>query len=128
MAFPLDNSGARPTYVPGIQRGTWEWYQWKVRQAILRKTFTLPQQMQGNQRLLLSIGDVRQTADVYINGQSVGRVNFTEIPKELDISKAVKRQGENEIVVVLGDAETMAEALNLTTAKKTSSAERSVAA
>jgi beta-galactosidase len=117
--FPIDNSNARPTYVPGIQRGTWEWYQWKVRQMILRKTFTLPQEMQNNRRLLLEIGDVRQTADVYINGQSVGRVNFNEIPKQLDISKAVNRQGENEIVVVLGDAETMAEALNLTVAKKT---------
>jgi hypothetical protein len=118
-SFPLDNSGARPTYVPGIQRGTWEWYQWNARQMILRKTFTLPQAMQGNRRLLLSIGDVRQTADVYINGQSVGRVSFNEIPKELDITRAAKRQGENEIVIVLGDAETMAEALNLTTAKKT---------
>jgi hypothetical protein len=118
-SFPFDNSDARPTYVPGIQRGTWEWYQWDVRLMVLRKTFTLPQEMQGNRRLLLEIGDVRQTADVYINGQSVGRINFNEIPKQLDISKAVKRGGENEIAVVLGDAETMAEALKLTVAKKT---------
>ncbi|MDQ3814467.1 MAG: hypothetical protein M3347_11010, partial [Armatimonadota bacterium] len=117
--FPLDNSGARPTYVPGIQRGIWEWYQWDVRQMILRKSFALPQEIQGNRRLLLSIGDVRQTADVYLNGQSVGRVSFNEIPRELDISSAVKRRGENEIVVVLGDAETMADALNLTSARKT---------
>jgi hypothetical protein len=117
--FPINNSDARPTYVPGIQRGTWEWYQWDVRQMVLRKTFTLPQEMQSNRRLLLEIGDVRQTADVYINGQSVGRVNFNGIPKQLDITKAVERGRENEIVVVLGDAETMAEALKLTEAKKT---------
>jgi hypothetical protein len=49
----------------------------------------------------------------------VGRVSFNEVPKQLDISQAVKRQGENEIVIMVGDAETLAEALNLTEAKKT---------
>jgi hypothetical protein len=32
-----------------------EWYQWDVRQLALRKTFTLPQEMAANRRLLLEI-------------------------------------------------------------------------
>jgi hypothetical protein len=118
--FPLDNSGARPTYVPGVQRGTWEWYQWDARQMALRKTFALPQEMQNNRRLLLELGEVRHTADVYLNGKPAGRINFNQVPGELDVTDLVNRRGENEVVILLGDAETTAEALKLTTAKSTS--------
>ncbi|HLL91221.1 MAG TPA: glycoside hydrolase family 2 TIM barrel-domain containing protein [Tepidisphaeraceae bacterium] len=116
--LPAKGNDVRPMYVPGPVRNTWEWYLWdKVHEMALRKTFTLPSQVKGD-RLLLHLGDVRHTAEVFVNGKSVGRVNFNQVPADLDVTDAVKREGENEIVIVLGDAKTAADAMGLTTANK----------
>lgn len=65
-----------------------------------RHEFALPKAHKDAEVLKLWFGGVDDTATVYLNGEKVGRVaagNFG--PGEVDISEAIKREGNNVLVI-----------------------------
>lgn len=61
-----------------------------------RKTFSLPQQMQGK-RILLHFGAVDYQCDVWVNGQYIRSHIGGQTSFEADITDAIAAQGENTI-------------------------------
>src|SRR5262249_54104316 len=68
-----------------------------------RRSFTVPKDWRW-QRMLLHFGAVDWEATVYVNGQKVGTHQGGYVPFSCDITKALKRDGsEQELVVAVLD-------------------------
>ena len=64
--------------------------------AVYRKTFTLPAPPENGRQLILDLGEVRELAEVRLNGQNLGVV-WTR-PARVNITNAVKA-GDNQLEV-----------------------------
>jgi hypothetical protein len=64
--------------------------------ATYRKTFSLSEDETVNRHLVLDLGEVRELAQVYLNGQDLGVTIFA--PHQFDVSGIV-RPGDNHLVV-----------------------------
>ena len=64
--------------------------------AIYRKTFQLPEAPENGHQLILDLGELRELAEVRVNGQNLGVV-WTK-PARVNITRAV-RAGDNELEV-----------------------------
>lgn len=69
--------------------------------AIYTKSFTLPQNLQG-QRLMLDLGQVSSVAEVYVNDVSAGALVWS--PYRVDITKLLK-PGVNQIRLIVTNTE-----------------------
>jgi len=82
----------------GIQRpllpGERLWY---------RRPFKLPADWQADERVVLHFGAVDWQATVYVNGQQQGRHEGGYTPFSFDITDALQRDGDNELVVAVWD-------------------------
>jgi len=65
--------------------------------GVYTATFDLPNDWNEKERILLKLGDVRESADVYINGKLVG--NAWSVPFELVIPADLLQQSRNELRV-----------------------------
>ena len=65
---------------------------------VYEKTFSVPTDFK-KERILLHFGAVDQIAVVYLNGEKVGSHEGGYLPFSFDISKVVKREGENQLKV-----------------------------
>ena len=72
-----------------------------------RRTFALPADWRGR-RLLLHFGAVDYEATVWLNGQEVGRHRGGYDAFSFDVTDAVKRVGENEVILAAWDRRTPA--------------------
>lgn len=68
-----------------------------------RRDFELPRRWSG-QRVLLHFGAVDFDATVWVNGKQIGQHRGGYDPFSFDITDAIKRRGQNEIVVSVFDA------------------------
>jgi hypothetical protein len=64
-----------------------------------RRRFTVPQEFPAGQRVWLRFGAVDWRADVWVNGRKVADHEGGYTPFEADISDAIRRDGENTLVV-----------------------------
>ncbi len=92
VPFPIESD------LSGVKRrvaaGERVWY---------RRTFTAPD-LAGGKRLLLNFGAVDWQADVFVNGQALGRHEGGYDPFSFDITGVLKRGGEpQELVVAVWD-------------------------
>ena len=69
---------------------------------IYEKTFVLPSDF-TKERILLHFGAVDQIATVWLNGEKLGSHEGGYLPFSFDITKAVKRAGENQLKVEVID-------------------------
>ena len=69
---------------------------------VYEKTFVLPADF-TKERILLHFGAVDQVCTVWVNGEKMGSHEGGYLPFYFDISKVVKRQGENKIKVEVTD-------------------------
>ena len=69
---------------------------------VYEKTFVLPSDF-TKERILLHFGAVDQIATVWVNGEKMGNHEGGYLPFSFDITKVVKRQGENQIKVEVID-------------------------
>jgi len=76
----------------------YEYYQW-----IYSRSFTV-NAIPDDQRLILSFGGIDTIADVYLNGQHIGRAENMFIEHEYDITDAVKFDKENQLIVHIHSA------------------------
>jgi len=60
-------------------------------------TFDLPKRHNSAQKLILDLGDVREVADVSLNGQKIGTAWC--LPFQLEIPKNLLKQGSNQIEI-----------------------------
>lgn len=67
-----------------------------------RRTFELPPQWQGK-RIILHFGAVDWEADLWVNGQYLGKHRGGYDPFSFDITKALKPDGIQEIIVAVWD-------------------------
>lgn len=79
-----------------VGEGNELWYQ---------RTFTIPTKWNKN-RIMLNFGAVDWRADVWVNGISVGSHQGGYAPFSLDITAALNKKGENELVVKVWDPTT----------------------
>ena len=92
VPFPIESelSGVKRTVGPGER----VWY---------RRTFTVPD-LKSGERLLLNFGAVDWQADVFVNGQALGRHEGGYDPFSINITSVLKRGGEpQELVVAVWD-------------------------
>lgn len=92
VPFPIESelSGVKRRVAPGER----VWY---------RRTFIAPD-LAGGKRLLLNFGAVDWQADVFVNGQALGRHEGGYDPFSFDITGVVKRGGEpQELIVAVWD-------------------------
>lgn len=92
VPFPIESdlSGVKRRVAPGERL----WY---------RRTFTAPD-LAGGKRLLLNFGAVDWQADVFVNGQALGRHEGGYDPFSFDITGVLKRGGEpQELVIAVWD-------------------------
>lgn len=92
VPFPIESelSGVKRRVAPGERL----WY---------RRTFTAPD-LAGGKRLLLNFGAVDWQADIFVNGQALGRHEGGYDPFSFDITGVLKRGGEpQELVVAVWD-------------------------
>ncbi|MFA6187164.1 MAG: sugar-binding domain-containing protein [Phycisphaerae bacterium] len=66
-----------------------------------RKTLTIPQEVLNSETIILHFGAVSYECDVYINNRYVGGHTGWWSPFEFDITKYVKKTGENILVVLI---------------------------
>ena len=64
-----------------------------------RRRFTVPKEFPADHRVWLRFGAVDWRADVWVNGRKVAEHEGGYTPFEADISDALKRDGENVVVV-----------------------------
>jgi len=83
-------SGVQRPLLPGEQL----WY---------RRTFTVPAHWLPNERVMLHFGAVDWQATVYVNGQEQGRHQGGYTPFSFDITDALQRDSDNELVVAVWD-------------------------
>ena len=69
---------------------------------VYEKTFFVPTDF-TKERILLHFGAVDQVATVYLNGEKLGSHEGGYLPFSFDITKAVKRTGENQLKVEVMD-------------------------
>ena len=69
---------------------------------VYEKTFILPKDFTKD-RILLHFGAVDQIATVWVNGEKMGSHEGGYLPFSFDITKAVKREGENLLKVEVTD-------------------------
>ena len=69
---------------------------------VYEKTFFVPTDF-TKERILLHFGAVDQVATVYLNGEKLGIHEGGYLPFSFDITKAVKRTGENQLKVEVMD-------------------------
>ena len=69
---------------------------------VYEKTFILPSDF-TKERILLHFGAVDQIATVYLNGKKLGIHEGGYLPFSFDVTKAVKRDGENQLKVEVID-------------------------
>ncbi len=114
LKLPLGEKGWRPTWVPGQQRRAYEHYvdRHKVKQYVVRKRFQLPNKVRG-EKIVLKVDEIQITGEFFLNGKRLGRLNFNDIPAELDITDALNYNGENEIIVAIGLPEIAAKHMGL---------------
>jgi beta-galactosidase/beta-glucuronidase len=86
FAIESDLSGVKRRVAPGERL----WY---------RRTFTTPD-LAGGQRLMLHFGAVDWQADVFVNGQALGRHEGGYDPFSFDITTVLKKGGEPQELVV----------------------------
>ena len=69
---------------------------------VYEKTFVVPEDF-TKERILLHFGAVDQIATVYLNGEKLGSHEGGYLPFSFDITKTVKRAGENQLKVEVID-------------------------
>ena len=74
-----------------------------VERCVYRRTFTIPQHWNEEDRVLLHFGAVDWEATVFINGQEVGTHRGGYTPFVFDITSFIHRSEPNEIVVHVFD-------------------------
>ena len=92
LSAPVPEDGFTPCEVPGYLDGI------DYRRAWFRRTFTVPESMQG-MRIKIHFGGVKYNSRVLVNGQPVGGCFGGHRPFEVDVTGAVRFDGPNELVV-----------------------------
>ena len=69
---------------------------------VYEKTFAIPKDF-NKEKILLHFGAVDQIATVWVNGEKLGSHEGGYLPFSLDITKVVKRDGENQLKVEVID-------------------------
>ena len=69
---------------------------------VYEKTFVVPKDF-NKERILIHFGAVDQIATVWVNGEKVGSHEGGYLPFSFDITKVVKRDGENQLKVEVMD-------------------------
>ena len=89
--------------VPFAPQAPLSGYRKKVDDTLVyEKTFVVPEDF-TKERILLHFGAVDQIATVWLNGEKLGSHEGGYLPFSFDISKAVKRDGENHLKVEVID-------------------------
>ena len=81
--------------------GNWDTvnaYSQHIGQGWYRREFTVPSGWEG-QRIRIHFGAVYETAEVWLNGHSLGRHEGGYTPFEFDVTDQVKRDGPNTLTV-----------------------------
>lgn len=74
--------------------GAWD----RAEMGWLRRSFTVPEDW-GEKRIVLHFDSVAGDAAVFVNGKKVGTHFDKYLPFDIDITDAVHREGENELLV-----------------------------
>ncbi|MBR3602741.1 MAG: MFS transporter [Lachnospiraceae bacterium] len=69
---------------------------------VYEKTFVIPKDF-NKEKILLHFGAVDQIATIWVNGEKLGSHEGGYLPFSLDITKVVKRDGENQLKVEVID-------------------------
>jgi hypothetical protein len=72
------------------------------------RTFSVPTVMKGT-RLVLRFEAIGHNAAVFINGKNVGRSDDAYVPFEMDVTEAIKFDGENTVMVRISKADRVKE-------------------
>lgn len=70
-----------------------------VTACVYRRKFVLPEELRGEERLVLKFGAVNYRAEVFLNGVRLGGHAGGYTPFSLDTEGALSRDGENELEV-----------------------------
>ena len=90
--------------MPGYITGHWYSYAW------YKKNFTLPEKKKGKaDKVFIAFEAVKWSAEVFINGNSVGTHSGGFTPFEFDITPYVKFSEENEILVKVSNISSIRE-------------------
>ena len=89
--------------VPFAPQATLSGYGKKVDDKLVyEKTFVIPKDF-DKEKILLHFGAVDQIATIWVNGEKVGSHEGGYLPFSFDITKVVKRDGENQLKVEVID-------------------------
>ena len=89
--------------VPFAPQATLSGYGKKVDDKLVyEKTFVIPKDF-DKEKILLHFGAVDQIATVWVNGEKMGTHEGGYLPFSYDITKVVKREGENQLKVEVTD-------------------------
>ena len=92
-----------PIQVPFAPQAVASNYEARVTENLeYEKTFSIPGEF-VQERILLHFGAVDQVAEVWVNGQKIGRHEGGYLPFSFDITDAVNRDGENTLTVKATD-------------------------
>lgn len=105
IAGQSSQEGWKPSYAPCKRTRDWD-EPLKINgkdahRMLLRRSFTLPKEMQQAKRLVLRISGIMEKATCYINDKKVGIADFTQTAGEFDIADKINRKGKNEIVILV---------------------------
>lgn len=94
----LLRSARLPSPYVGLNSLDWEWT--AERDWVYEKSFTVPPEQRAP-RFRLRFEGIDDSAHVFLNGEPVGDHEGEFVPAEWDVSRLVRREGENRLLVVV---------------------------
>ena len=99
------SEGWKPTYAPNARKRDCDHpFTVNGQQAhrmLQRRQFTLPADLRQSPRLVLRLSGIMEQATAWVNGVKAGRASFRDNAADFDVSAAVKRDGANELVILI---------------------------
>jgi Glycosyl hydrolases family 2, sugar binding domain/Glycosyl hydrolases family 2/Glycosyl hydrolases family 2, TIM barrel domain len=92
---------------PNYHGVAWYWHTFRVKDGAQPTDQTAPCRASSTERLLLRFGAVDYLGEVWLNGQYAGGYEGGETPFELDVTEAIRADGDNLLAVrVLNPSDT----------------------